>query len=252
MNTRVFVVGVVASVMLCAAETSAQPVSPQPSAPWQFEFVPYLWGSGMKGIVGIGSHSADIDASFSDILSHLHFAAMGLTEVRRGRLVALTDLVYTDLRGQDATPGPLFSSVNPKQKLFILTSEGGVRLVDADGTSLDVVGGLRFWHSKSELQFGSGALPGVNMEASRNWVDAIGGVRARMAVSGSWWAGAYGDVGGGGSDLTYQLTGTAGWDIDTRYALVIGYRYLDVDYANDAVLLDTAIKGPFFGFTFKW
>ena len=121
MNTRVFVFGVVASVMLCASEMSAQSVSPQPSADWQFEFVPYLWGSGMEGEVGIGNRTADVDASFRNILSHLHFAAMGLTEVRRDRMVALTDLIYTDLRGQHATPGPLFSSVNPEQKLFILT-----------------------------------------------------------------------------------------------------------------------------------
>jgi hypothetical protein len=252
MNIRAFVVGVVVSLMVCAEETSAQSVSPPPSADWQFEFVPYLWGSGMKGVVGIGSHSADIDASFSDILSHLHFAAMGLTEARRGRLVSLTDLVYTDLRGQHATPGPLFSSVNPKQRLFILTPAAGVRLVDADGATWDLVGGVRFWHSKSELQFGSGVLPGVDMEASRNWVDAIAGVRARMALSSNWWAGVYGDVGGGGSDVTFQLNGTAGWDIGPRYALVIGYRYLDVDYDNDDVLLDTAIKGPLFGFIFKW
>lgn len=251
MNARI-VVGVVASVMLWASATSAQSVSRQPTANWQFELVPYLWGSDMKGAVGIGNHTADVDASFSNILSHLHFAAMGLTEVRRGRFVALTDLVYTDLRGQHATPGPLFSSVSPEQKLFILTSEGGVRLVETEGASFDVLGGLRFWHSRSELQFGAGVLPGVDMQASRGWVDGIAGVRARMALSGSWWAGAYGDVGGGGSDRTYQLNGTVGWDIDTRYALVFGYRYLNVDYESDGVLFDSAIKGPLFGFTFKW
>ena len=252
MTIRVFVFGVVASVMLCASEISAQSVSPQPSEDWQFEFVPYLWGSGIDGKVGIGNRSADVDASFSNILSHLHFALMGLTEVRRGRLVALTDLVYTDVRGHDATPGPLFSSVDPDQKLFFLTSEGGLRLVNSEGGTVDVVGGLRFWRLRSELQFGAGVLPGVDMEASRNWVDGIAGLRARKDLSGNWWVSAYGDFGGGGSDRTYQLNGTVGLDFHTRYALVVGYRYLNVDYDNDGVLFDNELKGPLFGLTIKW
>lgn len=89
-------------------------------------------------------------------------------------------------------------------------------------------------------------------EASRNWVDGIAGLRAKIAVSGNWWASAYGDFGGGGSDRTYQLNGTVGWDINTRYALVFGYRYLNVDYDSDGVLFDNELKGPLFGFTFKW
>ena len=250
MNIRALIVFVVASSMLYASESSAQSASPSPAS-WEFEFVPYLWGSGIKGEVGIGNRTADVDASFSNVLSHLHLALMGLTEVRRDRLVALTDLVYTDLRGHDATPGPLFSSVTPEQKLFFLTSEGGVRLTDTEGGALDVVGGIRFWRLRSELQFGAGVLPGVDMQASRNWVDGIVGVRAKKAITSSWWASGYGDVGAGGSDLTYQLAGTGGWDIDTRYGLLFGYRYLHVDYNSDGVLFDSAIKGPWFGFNIK-
>jgi hypothetical protein len=63
---------------------------------------------------------------------------------------------------------------------------------------------------------------------------------------------AYGDVGAGGSDLTYQLVGTVGGDIGDHYAVVFAYRYLNVDYDKDRVLLDTAMKGPLFGFTFKF
>jgi hypothetical protein len=41
-------------------------------------------------------------------------------------------------------------------------------------------------------------------------------------------------------------------DIHKRYALVLGYRYLNVDYDKDHFLFDTALKGPVFGFTFKF
>ena len=95
-------------------------------------------------------------------------------------------------------------------------------------------------------------LPSIEMQASRNWVDAIVGLRARRALPGESWVSAYGDVGGGGSGLTYQLLGTVGMDIGAHYAVTFAYRYLKVDYDKDRVLLDTAMQGPLFGFTFKF
>ncbi len=230
-----------------AAQTASQSSTPD----WQFELVPYLWGSAIDGDVGIGNRTANVDASFSNILKHLHFAAMVLGEVRRENLVVLADALYTDLRGQRATPGPLVSSVRPEQRLFILTPEAGYRVLDTDGSSIDALGGIRYWHLKSELEFRAGVLPSIEMQASRNWVDAIVGVRARRALPGESWVSAYGDVGGGGSGLTYQLLGTVGMDIGAHYAVSFAYRYLKVDYDKDRVLLDTAMQGPLFGFTFK-
>jgi hypothetical protein len=134
--------------LLAAAGASAQEM--------ELEVVPYLWGSGIEGPVGIGNRTADVDASFSNILSHLHFAAMGLADARRDKFVVLTDVIYTDLRGQRAT------------------------------------------------------------------------------------------------DFTYQIVGNAGLDIHERYALVFGYRYLNVNYDKNDFLFDTAMKGPLFGFTIKF
>ena len=90
MRRVVFVM--VAVVMLGASRASAQSATPTSSPEdWQVEVVPYLWGSGIDGPVGVGSRTADLDASFCNILSHLHFAAMGLADARRDKLVVLTD-----------------------------------------------------------------------------------------------------------------------------------------------------------------
>jgi len=43
----------------------------------------------------------------------------------------------------------------------------------------------------------------------------------------------YGDSGGGDSNFTYQIIGTAGVDIHKHYGLVLGYRYLNADYDKD-------------------
>ena len=108
MTPRSLSIGILV-VMLCASGASAQSSSPSPNN-WQVQLVPYLWGSGTNGEVGIGNRTADVDASFSNILSHLHFAAMGMADARLGHFVVLADGLYTDIRDENATPGPLFFS----------------------------------------------------------------------------------------------------------------------------------------------
>jgi hypothetical protein len=239
------------SLSLCAAQASAQSTSPS-TAGWQGQIVPYLWGSGINGQVGIDNRTADVDASFGNVLSHLHFAAMGMADARLNKFVVIADAFYTDLRGEDATPGPLFSSVEPQQKVFFVTPEAGYRVTNSSDWAVDVLGGIRLWHLASELQFQSGLLPGVNLERSRGWVDGIVGARAKRDFSHKWAADIYGDLGGGGSDFTYQIVGTANLNLHERYALKLGYRYLKVDYDKDNFLMDTAMKGPIVGFSFKF
>jgi len=251
-KTHRIVLGAMLGLAWSAAQASAQSTSPLSNAGWQGQFVPYLWASGIDGQVGINNRTADIDASFGNILSHLHFAAMGMADAHLNKFVVLADAFYTDLRGEDATPGPLFSSVEPQQKVFFLTPQAGYRVVNRSDASLDVLGGVRLWHLSSELQFQSGLLPGVNLERSRGWVDAIVGARARKDFSHKWAANVYGDVGGGGSDPTYQIVATANLNLHERYGLALGYRYLKVDYDKDNFLMDTALKGPIVGFEIKF
>ena len=253
MSTRGFVGSLLLGLTLLATEASAQTTAPQyPPEGWQFRIVPYLWGSGLDGQVGVAARTADVDASFRNILDHLHFAAMVLGDAQRDRFVVLTDAFYTDLRGQKATPGPLFSSVDPQQKIFILTPEAGYRVRETPGGWIDVLGGIRLWHLRTELQFQPGLLPGINVQGSRNWVDAVAGVRARTDLSTKWWASAYGDLGTGGSDFTYQIVATAGHDFDRHFTLTLGYRLLNVDYDKDNFLMDTTMKGPVVGLMFKF
>jgi len=136
-----------------------QPAAPQPSSEgWQVRIIPYLWGTSIDGRIGVGDRTADVDASFSNILDHLHFAFMNLADATwNNKLVLLTDLVYSDLRGFRATPGPIFSSVSPNQKLFLLTPEGGYRMLDNSQASVDIIGGIRYWHLKTETAVPAGS-----------------------------------------------------------------------------------------------
>ena len=248
MRVRDVVCGLMLGLVLCSADASAQSSPQSPPQDWQFRFTPYLWGSGVDGQVGVGARTADVDASFRNILDHLHIAAMGFGTAEHGRFVAMTDAFYTDVRGQRATPGPLFSSVSPQQSLFMLTPAAGYRVHETPNGSVDVLGGVRLFRTRTQLEFQTGLLPGVNVEGSRTWVDAIAGVSARRSLSDKWWAAAYGDLGGGGSDFTYQIVANAGFDFSDRYALTLGYRHLGVDYDASDFLMDATLNGPVVGF----
>jgi hypothetical protein len=207
----------------------------------------------VNGRVGIGDRTADVEASFANVLDHLHFAFMNVVDATwNSKLVVLTDLVYVDLRGEHATPGPLFSSVRPNHRLFLLTPEAGYRVFNASRASVDVLGGIRYWHARTELQFQPGLLPGTDVQLARGWVDGILGLRGKAYLPRNWWISGYGDLGGGGSNFTYQLIGIAGVDLHRHYAIVFGYRYLNVDYDRERFLFDTTLKGPLLGFTFKF
>jgi hypothetical protein len=229
---------------------SAQP--PTSSEGWRVRVTPYLWGSGLKGRIGIRERFADVDASFGDIFDRLNFGFTGLVDAGRDRFTILTDLVYMNLSDDRATAGPLFSSVDATQKFFVLAPLGGYRVAGSEDSSLDLLGGIRFWHMKGELEFEPGLLEERDVSGSRNWVDGIFGLRGRYRLTSSWSISGYGDIGGGGSNLTYQILGAASADLGNRIALVFGYRYLNVVYNKDRFLFDTGMGGPVLGVAFKF
>jgi hypothetical protein len=221
---------------------------------WHFQFLPYFWLAGLHGTAGIGNRTTQVDESFGDVWDVLNFAFMGVFEARKGKFISLTDLEYVNVNDEKATPGPLFSNVDAKFKTFIFSPEVGYRVWNNPDSSafVDVVGGARIWHLSTELDFGAGILPATTVEGSRNWVDAVGGVRGRAALSEKVFVNGYFDLGGGGSKFTYQLYGGGGYNLNKRVALLFGYRVLDVNYDKDNFIYDMNQRGPIMGVGFKF
>ncbi len=235
---------------------TAFPRSPQTAAAdkWQFQFSPYFWLASLHGTAGIGNRSAQVDESFSDIFHSLNFAFMGLFEARKGKLVSLTDMEYVNVSDDKATAGPLFSSVTAKFKTFIFDPEVGYRVYDDPdkGAFVDVLGGIRVWHVSTDIAFGAGILAASEVQASRNWVDAVGGLRAKAALSPKWFVTGKFDLGGGGSKFTYQVFGGVGYSVNKKVALIFGYRDLKVNYNKNNFLYDMSQRGPIMGLGFKF
>jgi hypothetical protein len=241
-----------------ATVTTTPPETPVPQTvdpdKWQFQFSPYFWLAGLHGTGGVGNRTTQVDESFSDVFDALNFAFMGTFEARKGKFISLTDLEYVSVSDEKATPGPLFSTVDAGFKTFIFDQEVGYRLYDDPdkGAAIDVLGGARVWHVSTDFEFGAGILPATRIQGSRNWVDAVGGLRGKMALSQKVFLTGKFDLGGGGSDFTWQVFASGGYNINPKIALIFGYRVLDVDYNKNNFVYDMNQRGPIVGLGFRF
>lgn len=236
------------------ASTTVSP-EPQTAGPgeWQFQLTPYLWIASISGRAGIGNLVTDTSTGVTSTGVELNFGFMGTLEARRDKLIILTDLQYSDLATEKGNPGPLFSSTRASFKTFVLDPEVGYRVLDnGKGATLDVLGGLRYWHLNADIQFRAGVLPATGGDRSRSWIDAVGGLRGKAALSKKLFVSGKADLGGGGSKFTYQLFGGVGINVNERVALIGGYRDLKVNYDKDNFLFDMSLHGPIMGVGFKF
>ena len=240
------------------AKTTSETSSPVPQSTltdkWQFQFSPYFWLAGLHGSAGTPNRTVQVEESFSDIFHSLNFAFMAVFEARKEKFVLITDLEYVSIEDDRATPGPLFSDVNAKIKTFIFDPEVGYRLFEdpEKGAFVDVVGGARIWHISTDFTFSPGILPGTQVDASRTWVDGVGGLRGKAALSEKVFLTGKFDLGGGGSKFTYQLFGGGGYNMTQNIALILGYRVLDVNYDRNNFVYDINQRGPIVGVSFKF
>ncbi|HEX2653078.1 MAG TPA: hypothetical protein VHN11_05450 [Xanthobacteraceae bacterium] len=72
---------------------------------WRFSIAPYFWAAGINGDVGVRNVSTYFDVSFSDILQHLTFGGMLLSEARKDKLAFFLAPLY-DRLGDHSQQGP--------------------------------------------------------------------------------------------------------------------------------------------------
>ncbi|HEX6044264.1 MAG TPA: hypothetical protein VFZ22_07230 [Pyrinomonadaceae bacterium] len=242
-----------------SSDTAVGPVAaPAPQASpdpgWEFSVTPYFFLASLDGTVGVVGQSAEVNARFRDLFRNLNFAAMGTFEAHKGNWSILGDAMYMSLSGERVTPNPLFSDIDVEVKETIIEPSVAYRVLETEGGSIDVLGGVRFWHVKTHLTFQPRILPLVDVEGSKNWADPIVGARGTVKLSPRVFALGRFDMGGFGvsSDFTGQVFAGVGFQVKPRIALIGGYRYLRVDHANDGFIFKTAMNGITVGAKFKF
>ena len=225
-----------------------QPLAP-PSDRWQLEVTPYLWAAGMQGDVGIGRLAAEgASASFSDIFQSLRSGFMGAFEGRKDRYGFLFDALYLQLSKTQQAPLPGLGDVHAKPTQQMYTFAGTWRAVEGE-IPVDIVAGVRSNDVKLDLAVSSSAFApeGRSLVRSRNWADGFVGTRIQYPLTPQWSLVGYVDIGGGGSDFTWQGLAGANYAFTPTVTAKFGYRYLKVDYDRDDFLYDVATGGFYAG-----
>jgi opacity protein-like surface antigen len=246
-----------------AAPLAAQ--TTQPANQWQFEAVPYLWASAMKGAVEAGSlPRVDVDMSFSDIFDQLDFGLMGAFEARKGRVGILADAIYMKLsagaRAKRTGPGPIGATATASADLEIEQTMLAAALayrISSGPTAIDVIGGARYSDIDAKANI-AGSFFGLTRSRSRSgdkdWVDPYVGIRVLHPLGARWMLTGYLDYGGFGvgSDSTWQAIAGAEYAFSKTVSVKFGYREIDVDYDKSGFVYDMRNKGAYLGVGIKF
>jgi hypothetical protein len=202
--------------------------------------MPYLWTAGIEGREGVGGYTADVSASFKDLLDFVNIgAALRVTGSKapfgwygEASYVGLEDDVHTPLGGL---------RVKSSQTLAELGASYDLNLDLVPG--LGVYAGLRYQNQDAVLE-------GANFrrDGSRGWVDGLVGVKWMPLQTEHWSAWVRADVGTGGSNLVWLAEAGGGFHWGSRWSAYLSYRVLDTDYNSDGFLYDVRLSGFLLGF----
>jgi opacity protein-like surface antigen len=249
---------------LCLGMATTLSVDARASDQWEYEVTPYMLFAGMDGTLGIRDHTADVDMSFSDIWDSLDAGFMGLFTARKGPWMFGLEGVYMKLDGEKGSsftgPGGIIGGdgeLKVTASMYVYQGTLGYRLVD-DRTRVDLIGGVRYTklHTKMDVKvaFDQPPFDDVNagLKGSDSWFDGVVGVWAHHPVSEEVSLVGYADVGGGGSDLTYQFMAGVNWEFKEDLTAKLGYRYLSWDYEDGGTVWDMSASGPYLGLGFRF
>jgi hypothetical protein len=260
-----------------------QPVNTGPAAPtagWQFNFAPYLWFPNVNVSLNYnlppalgGRLPTDVSVGPGDLYSHLDFGAMFSADARDGSFSLLTDFLgaqfsatsgnvnikSVDFLGLPSIPisRTLETSTGSTMRMEIWTLAGGYTVLRGAWGNLDVIAGFRLLAVRTRTDYslaftlvgprGNGSTFGGigDVSASRDVWNGIAGLRGRIRIPESrFFIPYYFDIGGGGSQPTWQIASGLGYQAARWLAISATYRYLMFNQSSNALVQRVALRGP--------
>jgi hypothetical protein len=128
------------------------------------------------------------------------------------------------------------------------------RVVEHSRLSADVVAGARLWYAETKLELSSGLLTGRSAADEEFWADPVIGFRGHVDLGRGLFLAPFADIGGFGvgSELTWQIGSTVGYQVKDWLSVRVGYRHLKVDYEDGGFVFDVEMSGPILGVAFRF
>lgn len=220
---------------------------------WSASVIPYLWLAGVDGDVTTATGAtASGSSTFQGYSSSIKIGIEGVIDLRWRRWHVISDGTWMKLEGGDTlvpqTPGPGTPIINLG---VITTSAFGTAGVAYElplkwDTAVDLYLAGRWWHFTSYELATIGPFAAI-ANSKTVWGDVVGGFRLRHAITEHWGVGLGADVGGGGSDVTWQTYASLKYKVNRHLGLAVGYRVLGVDYSTGGNQIDLTMRGLILG-----
>ena len=200
----------------------------------RYRVIPYLWTAGMDVEIGRPGNTREIDVSFSDYIDLIDLGAAFIFEARGDRWLVATNFLWVQLGEEFDLPA---DTTEIEIDEFLVEAFVGYRPSGWENTWL--VGGVRYLNIETDIDFAN-----INdVSRSRDFTDPYVGISWEPR-RGNWEYILQADVGGGiDADFAWAFTLGAAYHFNNRYALVGGYRFIDIDFEDDEFVFDGTMEG---------
>jgi hypothetical protein len=244
-----------------AFNASAEPAAQDDNTDdgWEYKAMIYGWLPTVSAETPTGD-SLEID--LETILKNLDGIAMLAFEGRKGRWTAHTDILYFGISDDDAIDitiplGPISIEktidVDVEMSAWVVNLTGRYELLETDSSHVALVAGARYFYLDLSLGIdvtnptAAEVLVAKNLSGSDDVWDAVVGITGQHQLNDQWKMNYKFDVGGGGSDLTWEAVVAVGYDYNWG-ELQMGYRYTYYDFDSSFDLLsELDVYGPYIG-----
>lgn len=232
--------------------TPVEPVVETPvveANPWKNEVTIYAWLPTISADTPFPDSGDGIDAD--SILDNMKMVFMGTYSGRNDNWSAFADVIYMDV-GDSKThtfPNNDVAYVSFDLKALLINAGVGYNLIDTESGLLDITAGIRYLDLEATVT--TDLIDDRYVSDSDDFTDFFIGVRGYKNINEHWYIPYEADIGGGDTDLTWQLYAGIGYRYDWG-DIKLGYRYLEFDMDDDSLVRDLTLNGPLLGVSIKF
>jgi hypothetical protein len=231
--------------------------------------VPYIWIPGVEVDTTVqGGPIIGPGLPLNNLIDKLDGVFMGHIEGRRKHFGLFVDMIYLSLADSNVIPigpgGPIFGDLTTDTNFTLkLTEIGGTYRIGSDdpgSAAFDILLGARVLDIDLNINL---ILPGpemtpVSLSNSVSESDAFFGGRLVGNFNDKWQYNLRADIGGGGTNGTFNIFGAVGYTFGQSglYSIDFGYRHMTIKLKDSQdgtnTETDITLSGPLLGFVFTF